>query len=156
LANPFALRYQAAHKTKNDKANIHVVQSSLKCLIRSFAACARNIAFKIMAGESLKWLDAAMTKTVNDYMLYNFKDSPSDLFERMRLNVKLNEELNIRIWSFPMRFQPTDLPNRSHIGDKWSRYQLRSSFLMKSHASSSKKVLNIASFSGLAISLLAR
>jgi hypothetical protein len=25
-----------------------------------------------------------------------------------------------------MRFQPTDLPNRSHIGDKWSRYQLRS------------------------------
>jgi len=59
-------------------------------------------------------------------MLYNFKDSPSDLFERMRLNVKLNEELDIRIWSFPMRFQPTDLPNRSHIGDKWSRYQLRS------------------------------
>jgi len=59
-------------------------------------------------------------------MLYNFKDSPSDLFERMRLNVQLNEELNIRIWSFPMRFQPTDLPNRSHIGDKWSRYQLRS------------------------------
>ena len=63
---------------------------------------------------------------LSNYMLYNFKDSPRDLFERMRVNVKLNEELNIRIWSFPMRFQPTDLPNRSHIGSKWSRYQLRS------------------------------
>jgi hypothetical protein len=63
---------------------------------------------------------------LSNYMLYNFHDSPSDLFERMRLNVSLNEELGIRIWSFPMRFQPTDLPSRSHIGEKWSRYQLRS------------------------------
>src|SRR5437773_3680853 len=63
---------------------------------------------------------------LSNYMLYNFHDSPADLFERMRLNVALNEELGIRIWSFPMRFQPTDLPNRSHVGEKWTRYQLRS------------------------------
>jgi len=63
---------------------------------------------------------------LSNYMLYNFHDSPADLFERMRLNVALNEELGIRIWSFPMRFQPTDLPSRSHVGEKWSRYQLRS------------------------------
>lgn len=63
---------------------------------------------------------------LSNYMLYNFHDTPTDLFERMRLNVALNEELGIRIWSFPMRFQPTDLPNRSHIGEKWTRYQLRS------------------------------
>jgi len=63
---------------------------------------------------------------LSNYMLYNFHDSPADLFDRMRLNVALNEELSIRIWSFPMRFQPTDLPNRSHIGERWSRYQLRS------------------------------
>lgn len=44
----------------------------------------------------------------------------------MSLNVELNVELGIRIWSFPMRYQPTDLPNRSHIGEKWTRYQLRS------------------------------
>ncbi|HTE39638.1 MAG TPA: hypothetical protein VK629_02340 [Steroidobacteraceae bacterium] len=62
---------------------------------------------------------------LSNYMLYNFHDSPEDLFERMRLNVTLNEELGIRIWSFPMRFQPTDLPDRSHIGKKWTRYQLR-------------------------------
>lgn len=63
---------------------------------------------------------------LSNYMLYNFHDTPLDLFERMRLNVSLNEELGIRIWSFPMRYQPTDLPDRSHIGKSWSRYQLRS------------------------------
>ena len=63
---------------------------------------------------------------LSNYMLYNFHDSPRDLFDRMRLNVALNEELGIRIWSFPMRYQPTNLPDRSHIGEKWCRYQLRS------------------------------
>jgi hypothetical protein len=63
---------------------------------------------------------------LSNYMLYNFNDSPLDLFERMRLNVRLNEELNIRIWSFPMRYQPTDRPDRGHVGKKWTRYQLRS------------------------------
>jgi len=63
---------------------------------------------------------------LSNYMLYNFHDTPADLHLRMKLNVELNEELGIRIWSFPMRYQPTDLPNRSFIGEKWTRYQLRS------------------------------
>ena len=63
---------------------------------------------------------------LSNYMLYNFKDDPRDLFERMRLNVALNEELNIRIFSFPMRYQPVDMIDRSHIGEQWTRYQLRS------------------------------
>ena len=63
-------------------------------------------------------------------MLYNFHDSPADLFERMRLNITLNEELGVRIFSFPMRFQPTDLPDRCHVGEKWNRYYLRSMQIM--------------------------
>ena len=63
---------------------------------------------------------------LSNYMLYNFHDDPVDLFERMRLNVRLNEELGVRIWSFPMRYQPTNRPDRGHVGERWSRYQLRS------------------------------
>lgn len=63
---------------------------------------------------------------LSNYMLYNFKEPPSDLFERMYLNVRLNEELNIRIFSFPMRYQPVDQTDRSHVGPKWTRHQLRS------------------------------
>jgi hypothetical protein len=63
---------------------------------------------------------------LSNYMLYNFHDTPTDLFERMRLNVTLNEELNIRIFSFPMRYQPTDLPHRTHVGNNWNKHFLRS------------------------------
>ena len=69
--------------------------------------------------------DAGLTDLSN-YMLYNFKDSPRDLFERMRLNVALNEELDIRIFSFPMRYQPVNRQDRSHVGVKWNSYYLRS------------------------------
>ena len=69
--------------------------------------------------------DAGLTDLSN-YMLYNFHDSPEDLFERMRLNVALNEELDIRIFSFPMRYQPVTRPDRGHVGPKWNSYFLRS------------------------------
>ncbi len=65
-------------------------------------------------------------RDLSNYMLYNFHDSPSDLYQRMRLNIDLNEELNIRIFSFPMRYQPTNQKDRTHIGPNWNRYFLRS------------------------------
>jgi hypothetical protein len=63
---------------------------------------------------------------LSNYMLYNFHDSPADLYQRMCLNIELNEELGIRIFSFPMRFQPTDRKDRTFVGEKWNRYYLRS------------------------------
>lgn len=68
--------------------------------------------------------------SLSNYMLYNFMDNPTDLYRRMRLNLDLNEELGIRIWSFPMRYQPVTLKDRSHIGKKWNRYHLRSFQIM--------------------------
>ena len=68
--------------------------------------------------------------SLSNYMLYNFMDSPADLYQRMRLNINLNEELGIRIWSFPMRYQPVTLKDRSHVGKKWNRYYLRSFQIM--------------------------
>ena len=68
--------------------------------------------------------------SLSNYMLYNFMDTPKDLYQRMRLNIDLNEELGIRIWSFPMRYQPVTLKDRSHVGKNWNRYYLRSFQLM--------------------------
>lgn len=76
--------------------------------------------------QSIRYAHEFGLLELSNYMLYNFHDTPADLFERMRLNVQLNEELGIRIWSFPMRYQPTNLPDRSHVGEHWTRYQLRS------------------------------
>jgi hypothetical protein len=63
---------------------------------------------------------------LSNYMLYNYQDTPTDLYQRMRLNIDLNEELGIRIFSFPMRYHPVNMKDRSHEGEHWTRYQLRS------------------------------
>ena len=65
-------------------------------------------------------------RSLSNYMLYNYQDDPLDLYARMMLNVDLNEKLNIRIFSFPMRYHPVDQIDRSHVGKHWNRYQLRS------------------------------
>jgi hypothetical protein len=85
-----------------------------------------HLGVKRQYDQSIRYAHEFGLAELSNYMLYNFHDSPADLFERMRLNVSLNEELGIRIWSFPMRYQPTDLPDRSYVGEKWTRYQLRS------------------------------
>ena len=64
--------------------------------------------------------------SLSNYMLYNFFDSPEDLYNRLRTNIDLNQDLDINIWSFPMRYQPVTLKHRSHVGPRWSRYALRS------------------------------
>ena len=68
--------------------------------------------------------------SLSNYMLYNFMDTPQDLYERMLVNIHLNEERGIRIWSFPMRYQPVKLKDRSHVGKNWNRYFLRSFQIM--------------------------
>ena len=68
--------------------------------------------------------------SLSNYMLYNFMDTPEDLYLRMKLNIELNEQLGLRIWSFPMRYQPVTLKDRSHIGRNWNAYLLRSFQIM--------------------------
>lgn len=76
--------------------------------------------------QAIRYAAEAGITELSNYMLYNFHDGPQDLFERMRLNVALNEELNVRIFSFPMRYQPVSRPDRGHIGKNWNSYYLRS------------------------------
>lgn len=68
--------------------------------------------------------------SLSNYMLYNFHDSPEDLYRRLILNIELNQELGIRIWSFPMRYQPVTLKDRSFVGKRWNKYWLRSFQIM--------------------------
>ena len=43
-------------------------------------------------------------KDFSNYLLYNFTDKPTDLYHRMRINVDLCEQLNVSIYSFPMKY----------------------------------------------------
>ena len=67
---------------------------------------------------------------LSNYLLYNFKDEPKELFLRMQLNVELCEKLGVSIYSFPMKYHPIDDPNyfnnRQYIGPHWNRKFIRS------------------------------
>lgn len=72
-------------------------------------------------------------KTLSNYILFNFEDSPEDLYIRLRINIELNEEFKSQgyqtsIWSFPMKYMPITgehSKDRKYIGAQWSRKQLR-------------------------------
>lgn len=72
---------------------------------------------------------AAGITHLSNYMLYNFEEEPVDLYRRMKLTVDLCDELDISIYSFPMKYHPIEDPiyfrNRDYIGKHWSRKYIR-------------------------------
>lgn len=72
-------------------------------------------------------------KVMSNYILYNCKDTPSDFYERLKINIVLNEEFHnnseVRtvIYSFPMRFIPLDATSRNvDTGNRfWNKRYLR-------------------------------
>ncbi|PRX53975.1 hypothetical protein [Flagellimonas meridianipacifica] len=67
-------------------------------------------------------------KELSNYLLYNFKDKPEDLYERMRINIELSEELELHIFSFPMKYIPLfgeDAKHRLYVGKHWNKKFIR-------------------------------
>lgn len=66
---------------------------------------------------------------LSNYVLYNYKDKPIELYKRLKLNVDLCEELGVSIYSFPMKYHPIEDPdyfsNRDYIGIYWNRKFIR-------------------------------
>ena len=70
----------------------------------------------------------------SNYLLYNFKDTPDELYYRLKINVELSEELDVSIYSFPMKYHPIKKEeqwdqdyshNRDYIGEHWNRKYIR-------------------------------
>ena len=68
-------------------------------------------------------------RNLSNYLLYNFEDTPDDLYTRLKINVDLCEELDVVIYSFPMKYHPITDPeyfrNRDYIGKHWNRKFIR-------------------------------
>lgn len=81
-------------------------------------------------------------KEFSNYILYNYKDKPEDLWLRLKINMELREELGVEIYSFPMKYIPIGHKNRDFIGEHWNRKYLRaiqSVLLVKKGIVSSRK-----------------
>ena len=64
-------------------------------------------------------------KEISNYILFNYKDKPEDLYERLKINIELNRELGIQIFSFPMKYSPVNRTDRSYIGVNWTKKSIR-------------------------------
>lgn len=65
---------------------------------------------------------------LSNYLLFNFKDKPEELYNRMKINMELSEELDIHIYSFPMKYIPLfgeEAKDRQHIGKYWNKKFIR-------------------------------
>ncbi len=70
---------------------------------------------------------------LSNYILFNFQDTPKDLYKRLKINICLNEEfakkgLKTNIWSFPMKYMPFSgehCKDRKYIGEHWNAKMLR-------------------------------
>ena len=63
---------------------------------------------------------------LSNFILYNFNDTPEDFYERLRINIELNETLGLSIYSFPMRFIPLNAKSRGFVDNPhWTKKQLR-------------------------------
>lgn len=78
--------------------------------------------------KAIRWSADAGIKDFSNYLLYNFKDEPIDLYRRLKINVELCEELGVNIYSFPMKYHPLHGENshdRDYIGEHWNRKYIR-------------------------------
>jgi hypothetical protein len=78
--------------------------------------------------KAIRMSAAAGMRDFSNYLLYNFRDKPIDLYRRLKINVDLCEEFGISIYSFPMKFHPITgefSHNRDFIGEHWNRKYIR-------------------------------
>ena len=79
--------------------------------------------------ESIRAAAKVGFRQMSNYILYNFKDTPEELYWRLRLNIALCEELDVPIYSFPMKYHPISDPaffsNRDFLGAHWCRKYIR-------------------------------
>ncbi|WP_148257824.1 hypothetical protein [Leadbettera azotonutricia] len=67
---------------------------------------------------------------MSNYLLYNFRDAPIDLYRRLLLNIDLCDALGVNIYSFPMKYHPIMeeewYKNRDYIDrPNWTRKSIR-------------------------------
>lgn len=78
--------------------------------------------------QAIRWSAKYGIKNFSNYLLYNFNDHPDDLYERLKINVELCSELDINIYSFPMKYHPLQgkhSHDRDYIGTYWNRKYIR-------------------------------
>lgn len=98
--------------------------------IRPLRIAFDNIAYAELYKRKVRLACKYGIKHLSNYVLYNYLDKPGEFYERLRINVELNEELGVQIYSFPMRYIDLGSKSRStsikkNVGKHWNKKYLR-------------------------------
>lgn len=103
----------------------HKIQRLSETAIWPLRIAFDDIALRTEYERSVRWAAKHGLHRLSNYVLFNCEDTPEDFYERLRLNVELNEELGTHIYSFPMRYSPLDRVDRRHVGPNWTWRHIR-------------------------------
>lgn len=96
-----------------------------KLAIKPLRIAFDSIAYKSTYENAVRLAHSNGINEISNYILFNHKDKPEDLYSRLECNIKLNQELGIKIFSFPMKYSPVNLMNRHYVGQHWNLKYLR-------------------------------
>jgi len=96
-----------------------------KLAIKPLRIAFDNISFENKYVKAVKLAHKHGIDEISNYILFNFKDKPEDLYKRLECNIRLNQELGIKIFSFPMKYSPIERTDRLYVGQHWNLKYLR-------------------------------
>ncbi len=139
---PFLKKYYEKYRNKTPKhrkvdfnqgVDARLITNANSKLLSEIAINPLRIAFDSMIYENVYTSAVRLCakngiKSFSNYLLYNENDKPIELYQRLKKNIELCEELSIDIYSFPMKYHPIfgeyNL-NRNYIGKYWNRKFIR-------------------------------
>ena len=84
-----------------------------------------NVALEPIYLRKIPWVLDHGFREISTYVLYNHNDTPADLYRRLNATCRINEQLDARVYSFPMKYIPCTAKDRHHLGAHWTRRQIR-------------------------------
>lgn len=81
------------------KINDESMQQLARLAIRPLRIAFDDIKLKDKYCEAVRTAHRHGIKEISNYILFNYKDKPEDLYERLRINIELNRKLGIQIFS---------------------------------------------------------
>lgn len=84
-----------------------------------------DIRFEKLYTEKMRLAHKYGIRRLSNYILFNYDDTPEGFYRRLQINIELNEELGLSIFSFPMKYIPLDAKDRKYVGPNWTKTQLR-------------------------------
>jgi len=105
----------------------HHVELLSKTAINPLRIAFDSIRYKDLYVRKIKLAAKYGIQNLSNYILYNHDDTPEDFWQRLKINIDLNREYGLKIYSFPMKYIPLNAKDRSYVDEaNWNWYFIRS------------------------------